>query len=50
MKLNQLVPLLCTRDLDPTIAFYRDLLNLECINLMEGWALLRKDKVELSPL
>jgi len=47
MKLNQLVPILWTNDLDQTIAFYRDLLGFESINRGGGWALLRKDAVEL---
>jgi uncharacterized glyoxalase superfamily protein PhnB len=32
---------------EQTIAFYRELLGFECINRMEGWALLRRDSVEL---
>jgi hypothetical protein len=39
--------MLWTNDLNQTIAFYCDLLGFECINRMEGWALLRKDSVEL---
>jgi len=47
MKLNQLVPILWTNDPEQTIAFYRDLLGFESINRGGGWALLRKDAVEL---
>ncbi len=47
MKLNRVVPLLWTNDLDATIEFYRQLLGFECLNRMEGWALLKKDEVEL---
>jgi uncharacterized glyoxalase superfamily protein PhnB len=47
MKLNHLVPMLWTNDLDKTVAFYHALLGFECINRMEGWALLRKDSIEL---
>ena len=48
MKLNRLVPVLWTNDLDQTIAFYCDLLGFECINRMEGWALLHQESVELT--
>jgi uncharacterized glyoxalase superfamily protein PhnB len=47
MKLNRVVPLLWTNDLDATIEFYQQLLGFECLNRMEGWALLKKDEVEL---
>jgi uncharacterized glyoxalase superfamily protein PhnB len=47
MKLNSLVPMLWTDDLDASIAFYRDLLGFECVNHIEGWAVLKKDAVEL---
>jgi len=47
MKLNRLVPILWTNDLDGSIAFYRDLLGFECVNRAEGWASLQKDEVEL---
>jgi uncharacterized glyoxalase superfamily protein PhnB len=47
MKLNRLIPMLWTNDLDATIAFYRDVLGFECGNRMEGWATLQKDDVEL---
>jgi uncharacterized glyoxalase superfamily protein PhnB len=47
MKLNQLVPVLWTNDLDQTIAFYEQILGFECVNRIEGWAALKKDSVEL---
>lgn len=47
MKLNRLVPTLWTNDLDATITFYRDGLDFECANRMEGWAMLKNDEVEL---
>jgi catechol 2,3-dioxygenase-like lactoylglutathione lyase family enzyme len=47
MKLTGLVPMLWTKDLDTSIAFYHDLLGFECIARVEGWASLSKDGVEL---
>ena len=47
MKLNRVVPVLWTKDLDKTIEFYQQLLGFECINRLEAWALLKKDEVEL---
>ena len=47
MKLIRLVPMLWTRDLDQSIAFYRDVLGFECANRMESWASLKNDEVEL---
>jgi uncharacterized glyoxalase superfamily protein PhnB len=47
MKLNRVVPLLWTKDIEKSIAFYRDVLNFECVNRVEGWAALKKDEVEL---
>jgi uncharacterized glyoxalase superfamily protein PhnB len=47
MKLSQLVPTLWTNDLDQTIEFYEQLLGFECVNRTEGWALLKKDEVEM---
>jgi catechol 2,3-dioxygenase-like lactoylglutathione lyase family enzyme len=45
MKFNQLVPTLWTNHLDKTVEFYQRLLGFECVNRMEGWALLKKDSV-----
>jgi catechol 2,3-dioxygenase-like lactoylglutathione lyase family enzyme len=39
--------MLWAREIDGTIAFYRDRLGFECVNRIEGWALLRHDEVEL---
>ena len=39
--------MLWTADLDKTAEFYRQTLGFECINRMEGWALLKKDGIEL---
>ena len=39
--------MLWTRNLDQSIAFYRDVLGFECANRREGWAVLKKDDVEL---
>jgi len=47
VKLNRLVPTLWTNDLDQTVTFYQQLLGFECVNRLEGWALLKKDAVEL---
>jgi uncharacterized glyoxalase superfamily protein PhnB len=47
MKLNSMVPMLWTDDLDASIAFYHDLLGFECASRIEGWAVLKKDAVEL---
>ena len=47
MKFKSLVPMLWTADLDKTAEFYRQTLGFECINRMEGWALLKKDGIEL---
>jgi uncharacterized glyoxalase superfamily protein PhnB len=47
MKLTRLVPMLWTKDLEQSIAFYCDVLGFECANRMEGWASLKKDDVEL---
>ena len=47
MKLIALIPVLWTRDLDNTIAFYQESLGFDCVNRLEGWALLKKDSVEL---
>jgi uncharacterized glyoxalase superfamily protein PhnB len=47
MKVNRIVPMLWTNDHDASIAFYRDLLGFECANRIEGWAVLKKDTVEL---
>ena len=47
MKINSLVPMLWTLDLNKTIEFYHQLLGFECINRIEGWAVLKKDEVEL---
>ncbi|HEY6339666.1 MAG TPA: VOC family protein [Candidatus Sulfotelmatobacter sp.] len=46
MKLNHVVPLLWTTDLDRSVTFYHDLLGFECLNRMPNWALLRKDGIE----
>jgi uncharacterized glyoxalase superfamily protein PhnB len=47
MKLNRVVPLLWTTDLDKTISFYQQMLGFDCVNRIEGWAVLKKDEVEL---
>lgn len=47
MKLKSLVPMLWTKNMDASIAFYRDLLGFECVNRIEGWATLRNHDVEL---
>lgn len=47
MKLTALIPVLWTRDLDDTIAFYQQSLGFDCVNRIEGWALIKKDSVEL---
>lgn len=47
MKLKRLVPTLWTNDLDQTVTFYQQLLGFQCVNRLEGWALLKKDTVEL---
>jgi uncharacterized glyoxalase superfamily protein PhnB len=48
MKFNRVVPTLWTNDLNQTIEFYERLLGFQCRNRMEGWALLKKDEVELT--
>lgn len=47
MKLESLRPMLAVNDIDETIRFYRDVLGFECVNQMDGWAVLRKDQVEV---
>ena len=47
MKLNRLVPMLWTAGLDNTVKFCLDLLGFDCVNRMEGWAILGKDSIEL---
>jgi uncharacterized glyoxalase superfamily protein PhnB len=47
MKLQSLTPMLWTKDLTASIAFYREVLGFECANQTEGWACLEKDDVEL---
>jgi|ERR1700704_70034 len=47
MTLENIRPMLAVNSIDDTILFYRNLLGFECVNRMEGWACLRKDKVEL---
>jgi uncharacterized glyoxalase superfamily protein PhnB len=47
MMLEAVRPMLAVNSIDDTILFYRNLLGFECVNRMEGWACLRKDKVEL---
>jgi catechol 2,3-dioxygenase-like lactoylglutathione lyase family enzyme len=39
--------MLWTTDLDETVKFYCELLRFDCVNRMEGWAILRKDSIEL---
>jgi len=39
--------LLRTHDLQATIAFYRDLLGMECVAQTEDWAALAKDQLEI---
>ena len=47
MKLTALAPILWTKDLPASIAFYRSLLGFECASQTEAWACLKKDDVEL---
>lgn len=47
MKLMSLSPILWTKDLPASIAFYHDVLGFECTNQTAGWACLQKDEVEL---
>ncbi len=47
MKLTRLVPMLWTKDLEGSIAFYKEVLGFECLNRADGWASLKKDDVEL---
>ncbi len=47
MKFTGLVPLLRTHDLPATVAFYRDVLGMECVAHMDDWAALAQDDVEI---
>lgn len=47
MKLNKLVPMMITNDLDGTIDFYEKKLGFKCINKTESWAYLECDAVEI---
>jgi catechol 2,3-dioxygenase-like lactoylglutathione lyase family enzyme len=47
MKLENVVPMMTVADLDATLHFYREILGFECVNHMEGWAVVQKDSVEL---
>ncbi len=47
MKLETVVPMLTVTDLDATLVFYRDVLGFECLERMEGWAVVHRDGVEV---
>ena len=47
MRLTKLVPILWTKDIDASVAFYRDVLDFKCTNRTTTWAALEKDEVEL---
>jgi uncharacterized glyoxalase superfamily protein PhnB len=47
MRFDNLVPMLWVNDIGQTVRFYEDLLGFKCVNRIEQWACLRKDKVEL---
>ena len=40
-------PMLAVNSIDDTILFYCNTLGFECVNRLDGWAALQKDKVEL---
>jgi uncharacterized glyoxalase superfamily protein PhnB len=47
MRLTKVIPILWTKDIEASVAFYHDILGFECKNRAEGWAALEKDEVEL---
>ena len=49
MKFNKLIPMLWTKNLEETIAFYTELLGFNCseFNPDWKWALLCKDEIEI---
>ena len=47
MKIQNLVPILWTSDLEKTIQFYGDVIGFECMNRMQCWASSMKDETEL---
>lgn len=47
MKLEVVVPMLTVTDLDATIAYYRDALGFECLERMEGWAVVQRNGIEV---
>jgi uncharacterized glyoxalase superfamily protein PhnB len=47
MKLESLVPMLRTRQMQETVCFYQDILSFECVEQNDQWACLAKDGFEL---
>ena len=47
VKLRAIRPMLAVNNIDDTILFYRNVLQFECVNRLDGWAALQKDNVEI---
>jgi catechol 2,3-dioxygenase-like lactoylglutathione lyase family enzyme len=47
MKFTRLMPLLRTRNLEQTVAFYRDRLGFECTQQSSDWAFVERDDITL---
>ena len=47
MKLNALVPMMATENLDGTVAFYRDTLGFRSLSQSPEWACVELDGVEI---
>jgi uncharacterized glyoxalase superfamily protein PhnB len=47
MPLLKLTPMLTVAAIDPTVAFYRDVLGFSVVAQAEGWAAVARDEVEV---
>ncbi|HTB63394.1 MAG TPA: VOC family protein [Opitutales bacterium] len=47
MKFTGLTPMLWVKDIAQAVQFYREVLGFECVKQVEGWACMKRDKVEI---
>ena len=47
MKLNAIIPMMATENLDATVAFYRDTLGFRCLSQSPEWTCVKRDGVEI---
>ena len=47
MKILNVTPMLTVVDMEPVIAFYRDILSFECLNSTESWACMGSNGIEI---